>query len=185
MMTKSYKPKVWTLFFATFFAVCGRAQTVRNTSFRIGMDVTTQYNYKMMHNALAMTLSYKNSSFFIGPEHTCFFNHYYSHGLHYERNTFGVCFGYNYSFFTKENHAVFVRTAFSVFPSIYSYYQMGLADWVRHKDWVIQNTVSLGVRYRLDKHLLLSLNAGFGSLKGFFLLLDSFIPMLSLSLGYN
>lgn len=185
MMTKSYKPKVWTLFFATFFAVCGRAQTVRNTSFRIGMDVTTQYNYKMMHNALAMTLSYKNSSFFIGPEHTCFFKNYYSHGFSYKKNTLGICFGYDYSFFSKKHYSFFLQTAFSVFPSKYSYYQMGLADWVRHEEWVVQNTLSVGTRYRMANHFVMSLDVGFGSLKGFFLMIDSVVPKLSVSLGFE
>lgn len=152
---------------------------------KCGAKVGTQYNYKLMHNVVALTLEYQKSKFFIGLEHTCFFKNYYDQGERYEKNALGLSFGYNYTFMTVVKTSFYLQTAFSVFPAKYSYYQMGLADWVQHNEWVIQNTASVGIRYKLGKNVSVLLDGGFGSLQGFFLMLDTFIPAVSMSIEFE
>ena len=163
-----------------------QAQAVQEkTKARWGATVGTQYNYKLLHNAVTLTLEYKDSKFFIGPEHTHFFSDYYDFGTRYEKNSLGLCLGYNYTFKTMDKISFYLQTVFSAFPSKYSYYQMGLGEWVQHNEWVVQNTASIGILYKLGNNVRVLLDGGFGSLQGFFLMLDTFIPSISLSLEFH
>lgn len=186
-LLKMKRVKIFVLFIALFgTALLSQAQDVQDKP-RVnwGVKVGTQYNYKLMHNTVALTLEYKESVFFIGPEHTRFFNNYYELGERYDRNALGLTFGYKYTLKTMAKTSFYLQTAFSVFPAKYSFYQMGLADWVQHIEWVIQNTASVGIRYKLGKNVSFLLDGGFGSLKGFFLLMDSFVPMASFSIWFE
>ena len=163
----------------------GLAQSAqKKTTIGFGAKLATQYNYKLLHNTAALNLNYKNSNFFIGPEHTHFFSNYYDGRTHYEKNALGLYFGYNYSFKTIDRFSFFLQTAFSIFPSNYSYYQMGLAEWIQHKEWIVQNTASIGTRFKVDNHIRLLLDAGFGSLQGFFIMVDTFVPTVALSIEF-
>lgn len=183
---KSPNRILYVIFISILLVTQGLAQAVQEKSvIRFGAKPTTQYNYKLMHNAIALNLNYKNSNFFIGPEHTHFFSNYYGWGARYEKNALGIYFGYNYSFKTIDRFSIFLQTAFSIFPSNYSYYQMGPAEWIEHKEWVVQNTASIGTRFKMDNHIRLLLDAGFGSLQGFFLMVDTFVPTVALSLEFE
>lgn len=184
---KRMKNKRGLAFFTILIATMGcLAQNVQERpKIKWGTKVGTQYNYKLMHNAVTLTLEYKESKFFIGPEHTCFFNNFYDQGERYAKNVLGLSFGYNYTFKALAKTSFYLQTVFSVFPSKYSYYQMGLADWVQHDEWVIQNTASVGIRYKMGKNVSFLLDGGFGSLQGFFLMLDTFIPAVSMSFEFE
>jgi hypothetical protein len=104
----------------------------------------------------------------------------------YDKNTYGINFGYRYLFVDKRKKIVpFAQLNFSIYEVEYNEYQLGPISPTTKQNLIVENTASLGVNFNLIKHVQFFSGIGFGSFEGFFLMVDTFIPSAYVGLEYK
>lgn len=104
----------------------------------------------------------------------------------YKRNTYGVNFGYRFSFWKRQTMLVpFAQLDFSMYQVKYNEYQLGPPFSIEKKELIIENTASIGVDFNPVKHFHIFSGVGFGSYAGFFLMFNSFTTTYYIGLEYR
>jgi hypothetical protein len=144
------------------------------------------YNYRLTHHSTVFSIELNNHNFYLGPEYSIIFQPTPIADVIYEQNSFGSNFGYRYFFFERRKKIKFFsQLNFSVYQIKYKVYQLGPYYATNRKRIVVENTGTIGLDYCIYKQFHLSGGIGFGSMGGFFLMLNSFIPCSYVGLEYK
>jgi hypothetical protein len=79
----------------------------------------------------------------------------------------------------------FSQLNYSVYQIRYKEYQLGPPYVTNRKRIVVENTATFGIDYNIHKKFHLYGGIGFGSMDGFFLILNSVIPCSYVGLEYK
>jgi len=151
-----------------------------------GIRFSVIYNYKVIHYAPNLSLDLGQHNVYVGVQATNVLKPMGSELEIYVKNTYGVNFGYRFLFIDKQKKVVpFTQLNFSIYQLEYTEYQRGPPFSTDKKSLIVENTASIGVNFNFIKHFQISCGVGFGSLDGFFLLVDSFIPSGYVGLEYK
>ncbi len=138
-------------------------------------EVKRDYNFRIIHHIPALSYRLNSHDFYLGPQYSYVFQPTSTSNKIYENNAFGVNFGYRY--YSKElinNLQIFGQFNFSVFRTKFKEYQHGLPLEETRSEFIIENTVTIGMDYNLMNRLNLFAGLGIGSYNKFFLMIDKF-----------
>lgn len=154
---------------------------------KIGLKITQHYDYPIAHTVPALSIYKRNHNFSIGPEYTVLLDDNFGDPVdHWGKEYWGLYIGYRYIINSKwKNTNLFLQTNFSFYKTKYESYQLGTAKWTNHTTFIIDNTIGLGISYKLFRHFELSGGIGFGSTAPFFLMIGHFIPHSFLGIEYK
>jgi len=152
----------------------------------LGIRFSVFYNYKVIHYAPNLSLDLGQHNVYVGVQATNVLKPMGSELTIYDQNSYGINFGYRFLFIDKQKKVVpFTQLNFSIYQLEYTEYQRGPPFSTDKKRLIVENTASIGVNFNFIKHFQISCGVGFGSLDGFFLLVDSFIPSGYVGLEYK
>src|SRR5690606_14919000 len=107
-------------------------------------------------------------------------------GARYQPQTWGLYGNWRYSLIDHDHKLVpFAQLRFACYQVSYETYQLGTGMTTARKQFIVENTASLGLRYNPLDHLVFRVGAGFGSTDGFFLILTSFMPQAFVGVEYR
>lgn len=187
------KKIIFTLFIALFFInkIYGQKDEKKiNYNLRINsyydFQVKRDNNYKTFQVAPVFSIDYKNNNFYFGPLYVYFFQPNPIASEIFAPNSFGLNLGYRY--YSKElmnNFRLFGQFNYSIFQVKYKDYQLGPPFQTDHKRVIAENTIALGLDFRIIKKFHLSFSFGFGSYDPFFLLINEFTFTSNLGIEYK
>lgn len=151
-----------------------------------GVRIGVAYNYKVIHYVPNLSLDLGQHNVYVGIQATNVLKPMGGETEIYDKNTYGVNFGYRYLFIDKRKKIVpFAQLNFSIYELEYKEYQLGPVSPTTKQNLIVENTASLGVNFNLIKNVQFFSGIGFGSFEGFFLMVDTFIPSAYVGLEYK
>lgn len=145
------------------------------------------YNYKIIHHSPVFTIKFNKNNFYFGPEYSLILKLIKGDPVDvYEKESFGINFGYRY-FWGEETKRLkaFSQLNYAIFKVKYKEYQHGPPFVTEHKYLIIENTITIGVDYKIWKNFHVFSGAGIGSFAGFFLIIDAFTPSSYIGIEYS
>ncbi len=156
-----------------------QAQNQEKRGFKYGLKYS--YCQNTIHYSVDIMYVIEKSSFSIGGNYTRLLNNVYGDPAdRFINNQPGFNAAYGYSFLNTDNFNLSFNTGFFVYP--YSFYesQLGQVNGKKYNKLIVENYVNVGFNYKLYRKLNIYSQLGFGSYKGFFLILDGFMPVISI-----
>jgi hypothetical protein len=153
----------------------------------LGIKLSYHFNYPITHTSPSLCLYKGNHSIFLGPEYTRLLKESLGDPVDsYEQEYWGMNIGYRYVFnSTWKKTFLFLQTDFSIYQLNYTEASQASPNGTEKKDLIIENTVGLGLIYKINNHFELIGGIGFGSMNYFFLMFDQFIPNSFIGLEYK
>lgn len=163
-------------------------QNKHNETPKLGVRLTTVYDYWVYHNTINLNVNFGDHNLYIGPElvHILMLPKKYDETDNYRSKSIGFNIGYRYS--SREiapRLKLFGQLNFSIFQLKLIEKQMGPPFSQEKIQIVVENTASFGVDYNFSNKLHLFSGLGFGSYDGFFLMINSFTPTFYVGIDYN
>ncbi len=178
----------WILFSFCLLAIPIKAQdTFQVTSAPvIGLEYDFIYSDDFIHHAVGFNVGLNRHQVGAGAQFTYVFLGREHTGTPYQPHTWGLYGNWRYSLIHHEHKLVpFAQLRFAFYQVSYETYQLGTGLTTERKDFIVENTASLGLRYNPLHHLVFRAGAGFGSTDGFFLILTSFLPQAYVGVEYR
>lgn len=162
------------------------SQDTTKSRIDFGVRYSFYYNYKVMHHIPCFSMDIGQHNVYLGAQATNILKPLGDDVDVYEKNSYGVNFGYRYMFFNKQKKIIpFTQFNFSIYQVKYWEYQKGPPFLTERLKLIIENTASFGIDFNPINHIHIFSGIGFGSFGGFFLLLDSFTPCSYAGLEYK
>lgn len=152
-----------------------------------GIRTTATYNYKIAHLSPSLGFAFSKHNFYVGPEYsTLLVNPLFGDPIdNFEISPLGLNFGYRYLFATQiESLSGFVQLNFSAFKNTVTQYRR-IPPNSTYSEIILENTLSLGLSKNISKNLDIQGSVGFGSYRGFFLIIDKLLPTASIGLEFK
>ena len=164
------------------------ASSSKSRDWIVGLRFVQQFNLPIMHSVVALNVQKGKSNFYLGPH----FTHISKRRIKSEdevdfnQSTYGINGGYNLTVYQRrKTFSVFLQLDFSLYEAENWYYTEYYSDIESEKTLVLENCLSVGIKYHASKSVSLITGYGFGSTGGFFLLFDQAIPNVYFGLQYN
>lgn len=157
-------------------------KTSKNNHF--GIRTTAAYNYKIAHFSPSLGFTFSKHNFYVGPEYSLLLvNPLFGDPIDkFEISPLGLNFGYRYLFATQiESLSGFVQLNFSAFKIAVTQYRR-IPPNSTYSEIILENTLSLGLSKNISKNIDIQGSVGFGSYRGFFLIIDKLLPTASIGL---
>lgn len=143
-------------------------------------------SFHLLRIAPVITLDYKNHNFYLGPQYVRFFRPKSIPNERYEKEGFGVNFGYRKYFSELIQHLRwFGQFDYAIYQIKYEEFQKGEPFSTENSITIAHNSILLGIDYRAIKNLSCFIAVGIGSLDGFFMLIDDFTISTTFGLEYK
>lgn len=156
---------------------------------RTGLSVVQQFNYPILHSIIEVELAKQNHRIYAGPCYTLLLENYFGDeilGGQYDKNAYGINFGYRYMSGTKwKRISVVLQTDFSIYRVRYQHWGGHGAGVQEKKPVIVENNGGIGLNYQISPNLAVSVGFGLGSPAGFFLMLDRVNPHSWLGFYYS
>lgn len=152
-----------------------------------GLKLTAHYNYYLWHLTPSFSIYKGNHNIFIGPEYTQNLDEEIINdpANSYETEYIGIGLGYRYIFNSNWKRTnLFIQIKFSIYKIRYIEYSQGSPPRDNY-DMIFENTMGVGINYRITKNFEIYGGVGFGSTKGFLLIIDGFIPNSFVGIEYR
>ena len=149
-----------------------------------GIRTNASYNYKIAHFSPSLGFTFSKHNFYVGPEYsTLLVNPLFGDPIDkFEISPLGLNFGYRYLFATQiESLSGFVQLNFSAFKNTVSTPRR-IPPISTYSEIILENTLSLGLSKNISKNIDIQGSVGFGSYRGFFLIIDKLLPTASIGL---
>lgn len=138
-------------------------------------EVKVDYNYIIVHNMPVFSYRSFKHDFYVGPQYSYFFQPKPVANEIFSNNVYGFNFGYRYyGLILKNKFQIFGQLNFSFYGLKIKEYEHGVPFVKEHYKYIIENTLTIGIDYRINKSMNVFIGVGFGSFNGFFLMLDNF-----------
>lgn len=160
-------------------------------NFRVPRKLGYESNIKSfsaVHESILFTLSYKNNDLTIGPQISRIDGYLYSSDNIINKNPIGLSIGYQHNFpiFHEENSTFFItRLTFSLYKISKEASSLGPPNTVINNYTVLENNIFFGLKKQFKNNLYINSGLGFGSTKGFFLMIDAFMLSTTLGVGFQ
>lgn len=155
-------------------------------TFSYDFEVNHDYNFRVAHHIPVFFYRYDRHDFYMGPQYSYIYQPTPVANEIYENNAFGINLGYRwYSNELINNLQIFGQFNFSVFQVSFEEYQHGYPFKETRHEFIVENTATIGVNYKLVNKLNLFTGIGIGSYSGFFLILDKFNLSTYIGIGYK
>ncbi|MCK4568663.1 MAG: outer membrane beta-barrel protein [Bacteroidales bacterium] len=154
----------------------------------IGVKLVQQFNMPIFHSIMALNVRKGNSNVYVGPHYTHISKEQVSDegDLSYSQNTYGLNFGYLYTINTRnEIFGVFVQLDFSLYQAESWYYSGLYTDITSDTELVVENCLSVGLKYNISEKFETFAGYGIGSTNGFFFMFDEIIPQVYFGVQFN
>lgn len=165
-------------------------KSIINYSLRINsfydFQVKHDYNYRIFQIAPVFALEFKNNNFYLGPLYVYFFQPTPIADEIYGNNSYGLNLGYRY--YSKDlfrNGRLFGQFNYSIFIVKYKQYQLGPPFQSDRKRMIAENTIALGMDFRIINKIHLFFDFGFGSYDPFFLVINKFTLTNNIGIEYE
>ena len=179
MMNRKFL-SVFIFFFLPYNSFCQIiSKSIINYNVRINsfydFQIKPNYNYRSFQIAPVFSLEYKNHNVYLGPLYVYLFQPKPVANEVFDNNAFGLNLGYRY--YSKElfkNGRLFGQLNYSIFNFSYQQHQSIPPFQTKRNKVIAQNTISLGLDYKVINRIHLFVDFGLGSLGPFFLLFNRF-----------
>ncbi len=154
----------------------------------LGLRFVQQFNMPILHSVLALNIQKGKSNFYLGPHYTHISKRRIKseNEIDFNQSSVGLNGGYAFTVYQRrKTFSVFLQLDFSLYQAENWYYTEYYSDIESEKTIVLENCLSVGLKYYASKRLSLITGYGFGSTAGFFLLFDQAIPHVYFGLQYN
>jgi hypothetical protein len=122
----------------------------------------------------------------LGPLYVYFFQPIPVADEIFENNSYGLNLGYRYySNDLFRNGRLFGQFNYSIFQVMYKKYQLGPPFHTDSKKIIAENTIALGMDFRIIRKFHLFIDFGFGSNDPFFLMINKFTLTSNLGIEYE
>ena len=149
-------------------------------------QVKRDYNYRLFQLSPVFSIEYKNHNFYLGPLYVYFIQPIPIADEIFEKNSYGLNLGYRYySNDLFRNSRLFGQFNYSIIQVKYKQYQLGPPFQTDSKKILAENTISLGMDFRIIRKFHLFIDFGFGSYDPFFLMINKFIFTSNLGIEYE
>lgn len=141
--------------------------------------------FSVFHEQIVVCSDIAQHRIFLGPQYTYFSGHLYDPNDAFQKNAFGLNFGYQYHYLIKnklENTSIITRLSFSLYEYKTTEFSLGSGN-IRNVNTILENNLYVGFQKQFHNKLYLQGGIGLGSTDGFFLMLQSF--MLSSTFGFG
>ena len=150
---------------------------------RIGVRISSNYDtevgqnidYSVSQLVLVCSYEFKHHGIYFGPQNTDVLQPNYYTGVRQRNDSWGLNCGYRYTFQeARKKLKLFTQINFSIFQFKLQEPLVGPPYTTNHKNLTVENSLTLGLDYKITKDIHVFLGSGMGSSKGFFLLMDGF-----------
>lgn len=142
--------------------------------------------YSTLHESLLFVGSFKNHTFFAGPQFSNFHGYLYDPVDNLQLNGFGLNIGYEHDFAFSNKNPDFVlntRLSFSLYETRIIENSTGPHDETQKKITILENNLYLGLKKSFGRKFYILSGLGFGSTQGFFLMIESFMLSSTFTFG--
>lgn len=155
-------------------------------TFDWGIRYGIHYDYKVLHHNASVIVNFNQHQLTTGPQISQVFLPFWDETDIYRATNIGIHLGYRYSWLREStNFHPFAQIHFALFETQYTTSQLGPSPLSSQREWILENTVSIGSTYKINPYIQFFGGIGFGSLDSFFLLIDSFVPHICLGIEFD